>query len=415
MAHIDHYHGGSFAGFNAGALRTANVANALAMSGNTVTIITGDRSQSAILDAAQRFDLHNRVSIHAGGPPIRRMTRWFPRRINPLARGIGRERSADLILIFAANPQTFRRLHAHSQRHGLALTVDVDEWMGPADFSRRSWMTLFPARYEWFMRRLPNLTQSALAISDTMREHLASAGASVLVVPPLHRPFGTATSRRDRTPGKTRLLLPGVRRGGMGKDRCSLQLVSEAIERSPQLAEVVSIDIVGGLEERESARIAARLGRSVELRDHGRIDWAQSRRLLLDADWLVALRDPAVRRLHYAFPSKVTEALVAGTPVIANDYSDMRHYLDSDLSGILVERLDPQSVAKALELAASRRPDRDRLARAAQGLYAPAAVADSLAAFLLPHGEPHATAARTQTRPIATAGEPVDNEGRIRK
>lgn len=357
---------------------------ALAIAGHTVDIISADTKASDLSHVPELFNLPGEVRVIGGAAPRRRgLIGKIPRRIRPTAIEPGLS-LPDLVIVFDPNPMTFRDVNRYCRKNGTPLVLDIDEWMGPRDFSFASWLTLFPLRYELFIRRLPHKVSYAFAISKAMQSHIASAGAKTLLVPPLHDHKVAEifeSDRADRTQ-RTRVVVPGVRKASLGKDRESLELVTSALIEYPELQKLVQIEVVGGVDDPSATAHLAKLSQSACVRNHGKLEWSQMISLVGNSDWLVALRDPSVRRLKYGFPSKVTEALVLGTPVLANDYSDMNTVLSKPKFGKVVEELSTEVVARSLLEISRERRDRAKVSRSALQSFTPQGVSSSIEAFV---------------------------------
>jgi len=74
------------------------------------------------------------------------------------------------------------------------------------------------------------------------------------------------------------------------------------------------------------------------------------------ADWSIVIRDNNLV-VKAGFPTKVTESISAGTPVIANRFSNIEDYLDSSNS-ILIDSIE--ELPEAMVQAVSRKTDVDR-------------------------------------------------------
>lgn len=65
------------------------------------------------------------------------------------------------------------------------------------------------------------------------------------------------------------------------------------------------------------------------------------------ADYMVLLR-PDNRKSNAGFPTKLTEALASGCPVIANATSDITKYVKDGYNGFIVENFDESALSKVL-------------------------------------------------------------------
>lgn len=377
-ARIEYLTPSTFRTVNAGALRNAGVANALALAGHRVAIVTADATAEPIDESWTRI-LDPRVSIVPGGlrsarsNPMRKVRRLLE---GPTTQGIGRSETPDRILVYNPGPVVLRRVRHYCRIHAVPFTVDATEWLSVRDLPG-GWLSPYSWWYVLHMRRLPRRISSALAISTAMREHLASAGARVLVVPPLHEPaIGPRPPRR----GRHRLLVSGSALRPGGKDALTLSVLAGALESAPELAALVTVDVAGRVSG-ASADFIARIGAMTTVAEHGWVSWPRSRELVRAADWLLLIRAPSERRLHFGFPSKVTESLVLGTPVIANSFSDIPATLTSGL-GVVVASASSGDVVSALRTALGESLDPDRVAAEGSVRYAPDVWAARLSAFI---------------------------------
>ena len=91
---------------------------------------------------------------------------------------------------------------------------------------------------------------------------------------------------------------------------------------------------------------------SLQIRFHGRVDQTRLQELIGQSHYSVLLRDKK-RSSDYGFPTKITDSLKQGVPIIYNDTSDLKLYLENttcvecDLSdfqnlieGLLLKRAD---------------------------------------------------------------------------
>lgn len=128
------------------------------------------------------------------------------------------------------------------------------------------------------------------------------------------------------------------------------------------------------------------------VRAHDRVPRAKVVSALRSSDFTVLMRDPGKRFAQAGMPTKVTESLGCGTPVIANITSDLGGFLEDGRDAIVVEEYSADACARALRKAACL-PAAERVVMR-EAAYATArarldyrAYADALDAFLLGGGE----------------------------
>ena len=79
----------------------------------------------------------------------------------------------------------------------------------------------------------------------------------------------------------------------------------------------------------------------------GRVDHKKVLQIVKQSNWAIILRDNN-RVVQAGFPTKLVESISCGTPVLVNDFSNIRDYLDSNNS-ILIDNLNDieQSLVRA--------------------------------------------------------------------
>lgn len=376
-----YYTPSSFRTLNAGALRNAAVARALVLAGHEVKIICGD-GDSEDIDSEWAHLLGDRVVVHPGGPRGRRsLLRGRVGRLlgGPTTQGTGAARLADHVIAYNPDPVMWARLRRSSRQSGVPLTVDMTEWLGARDIPG-GWWTPFGIWYEVHLRTLPYRIDRGVAISSRMAAHLRRGGAPVLVVPPLHEvpPFDMGHIRHDSS---SHLLISGGDLNPSGKDGLTLRLLLGALRVDPALASAMHVHVAGNVAEAGEGLIDE-LRKHVKTTFHGWIPREEFLALLSSVDYLLLLRESRSRRIEYGFPSKVTESLLVGTPVVANEFSDMGQVLRTGSDWMPVDALTTQALLSALRHAFSVSVDRSVIAQDAAGRFTPSAFSAAIADFI---------------------------------
>lgn len=342
--HVAYFTPSRFDTLNAGVLRNLTIASAVAKEYADVVIVhsgppIGEDVAAHIPDG---------VSIVAGGEPsvtslISRIRRY---RYGPVAFAPGGVlHDARAALVYNPGPAMWRRLRRATTNRGIPLLVDVTEWLDLSDAPGGK-LSPFAVSYEWFMRRLPSQILAGIAVSSSLARHLSTFGANVIVVPPLHETredIGHSENSSDRF----RILVSGSALSSGGKDGLSLELLTQSLVADPALAAHFHVHISGELSP-ESVRHAAQLATVAEVTRHGWIGREQNLRLTRDAEGLLVLRDPRSRRLTMGFPSKVTEAVMLGTRVIANRFGDIAGVLEPGREWLPVDELSVEGLQATL-------------------------------------------------------------------
>lgn len=373
----------SFRTVNAGALRNVTLASALVLEGHTVRVAYADSTDCTIAVAWAGL-VPEGVELVANGASRRGLSRAL-RILGGAVRGdLHRFEDADVVILYNPDPVAFRRAQKWTRHRSIGLVVDLSEWLSTADLPLG---LAYGPWYQRFMRTLPSRVQYGLAISTPMRAHLASRGAMVALVPPVHFPvpegvvglpavLGSSPPTDDRS-GRASILVSGAGLTRKGKDLASIMWLVEAIRVDPKLGEVLEFHVAGHLDPTALAAVE-QLRHHATVTVHGWLDYERSLALLRSVDWLLQWRDASNRRATYGFPSKVTEALVNGTPVLTNDFGDVPLWVRSGRDGLVVEKPDPNAVRDALCRATTMRLDRATIAAEAGSRLTPAACAQAV-------------------------------------
>lgn len=368
----------SFRNVNAGAIRNATVANALALSGAQVTVVSADSAGDEVHPTWTQI-LDPAVALEATGPLRTRGVNQVRRLLGAhVERGIRFVHAADAVIIYNPDPFGFGRAVRATAGTATPVIVDMSEWLGPGDLPGRR-LSPYSWCYERFMRTLPPRTEAGIAISTAMAAHLGATGTPVLVLPPLHPPPNRTL--RPRTSNKISLLVTGSGFVKRGKDLATLNDLALAFELQPALSERIVVHVAGRFDPL-GRLLVQRLRASVEVVLHDWLDWSESIRLLEEVDWLVQFRDEGDRRARYGFPSKVTEALVHGTPVLANSFSDVGLLVRHGVDGIVLNDRTPHSIAEALRDASVLALDRAKITSRATKVWTARGASDDLTEFV---------------------------------
>jgi len=243
---------------------------------------------------------------------------------------------ARAIVAYQASSPLLWRLWRFCRRRRIALIADCTEWFQPTHLPGGRWG---PFRWDDGCRRrffLP-MIRRVIVVSSYLERHYRSRGCATLRVPPLVDIVDVPDASLQRRPeGDGRLHL--VYAGSPGKK----DLIGNAIRALESLlrqrAEVV-LHLVGPSREQivdclqGDSRLLDDLGEALIC--HGRVDRQEALRLIAAADFSILVR-PDVRYAHAGFPSKLSESLSLGIPVICNVTSDIAEYVRDGKEGMLL-------------------------------------------------------------------------------
>ncbi len=341
-----------------------NWALSLAEQGHEVSVITTNRNQPAIEQAAASLP-SDRVLPHfyfVDVPPVPKPFNRFrgylteyilwQKRILPKARELDRQFAYEIV-----HHVTWGTIRSSSQLHRLGKPFILgpvgggqkaprafrsyfgDDWRNEA---ARNFLieSVFANPLNQASRRRMQRTSLVLATNrDTasLAQQLGGAKVEYFLDCGLHEEFLIDTPRQGRgVADPLRLIWVGrlVPNKGLLLTLESLAAVDPAYD--------IRLDVYGsGPLESEAHGWIRRLGLESKVALHGRVDWGELRRAYEESDALIftSLRD--------SFGAQLLEAMASGLPVITLNHQGARDFLPKE-AALMVEVTSPQEVVRAL-------------------------------------------------------------------
>jgi glycosyltransferase involved in cell wall biosynthesis len=246
------------------------------------------------------------------------------------------------------------RLQNRLRRAGIPMIADVTEWYLPRD--RR-------ILYRWLMKGDTALRMfcahrrcsGLIAVSKFLVDYYGGRAMPVVNVPVLtdadDPKWQRGETREDRPLRFVYAGTPFVPRG-FAKDR--IDVLVETLVEFMREGYAFELSIVGSSEEQYLARYPhhRQIVRDMDgvLHIRGRVSHEEAIAMLRESDFSVFFRD-SNRATLAGFPTKFTEAITAGIPVITNKSSNIEEYFDRLRCGILLDDAEPESIRRGFESA----------------------------------------------------------------
>jgi glycosyltransferase involved in cell wall biosynthesis len=199
-------------------------------------------------------------------------------------------------------------------------------------------------------RKVIPACDGVICISNYLSEYHRNKGMTTVVIPPLSLEVSKPEQLNRDQNDTIQLVYAGTtsdinRPTSQWKDRIDLMLKKLADVSDDKSLKPFQIDIFGmtmdqyiGMfpnKEKEAGRqVLKQLGERVCF--HGLVPNSEATEGIRKADFTVLIRDKK-RSTMAGFPTKVSESISCGTPVLCNDTSDIKTYVVPELTGLVMD------------------------------------------------------------------------------
>lgn len=234
------------------------------------------------------------------------------------------------------------------QEAGITFAVDCTEWYTPEEFPKGE----ADASYRDHVRLLTEVIDPSvkvIVISSYLERYFAGKGCPVLRIPSVL----DVEALEPEAPLALESDAVRIMYAGSPAKKDSLGVVLEAIGLlGEDELKRLAFDFYGVRDGDLRGYMPARAVLPECVRAHGRVPRGEVVSALRSSDFTVLMRDPDKRFAQAGMPTKVTESLGCGTPVIANITSDLGDYLKDGDDAIVVEEYSAEACARAMGRAA---------------------------------------------------------------
>lgn len=228
------------------------------------------------------------------------------------------------------------------------FAVDCTEWYTPDEFPGGEADPSYLDHIK-LLTEVIDPSVKVITISSYLEHYFAEKGCEVLLVP-------SVLDTVALNPGQPFAAMSdtiSIMYAGSPAKKDSLEVILEAIKLlGEDVLKKLTFDFYGVKDADLYGYMStgAKLPQCVKA--HGRVARAEVLSALCHSDFTVLMRDPEKRFAQAGMPTKVTESLGCGTPVIANITSDLGNYLKDGDNSIVVEEYSAEACAHAMERAA---------------------------------------------------------------
>jgi len=326
---------------DAASARVFGVSRALRLVGHSVTMLPRNRAEPGgpLRLPVDGFDCHLRPAGGRVGSLIGEI--WGG---DYLSRLRGLPTRPDLVIFYGGFVPMCLRVLAHCRRHGIAVASDVVECYDPGHLPLGRlgpfrWMA--HAHFHWFTPRVGHV----ICISRWLNRYYQSRGCRTVQVPPMLDVQGVPwTPARPEAAG-----MRFAYAGHPGRKDLLGNVVAGLAElRSAGIPAVIRLVGVTPDSVRESLRFCGQADVPLDgLAEFSpRVTADKVPALLAECDFLPLLRPP-LRYAEAGFPTKVTEAMASGLPVLANLTSNLDDYLRDGVNAFVASDYSKEAFVEA--------------------------------------------------------------------
>ncbi len=239
-----------------------------------------------------------------------------------------------------------RKVKRYCSCKRILCIADVTEWY--SGLGRSVPIKVIKGMDTFYRMRLLHKKMDGLIVISKYLEKYYHACDNVVNIPPLN-----SLNLRQRPKVPDDLTLKLVYAGSPGlKDRIDLLIESIPFVKRPVTLDIIGINMRDYLSLHPEHK---RLDFADNIVFHGRLPHEEAIEYIQKSDYSCFLRYQD-RVTMAGFPTKFSEAISLGTPVITNESSNISDYIKPGENGIIVNNLKPQTIAAVIDNAPKEMP-----------------------------------------------------------
>lgn len=371
----------------ANALRVRGIAQALSLAGHELAIMDNAPADEPSATLNDTIDVISVDEYRSG------LMSFMPAGIRGIFMGDVSVRHAraknlrpDCIVLYGPHLGYLLRFRRLCRDLRIPLVLDIVEWYQPQDLPGGRFGPYAIAN-EISMRHATKRAEGVIVLSRRLERHYSRReGSQVINIPPLFDAEPTIARKKSEADGRLHLCYAGT-----PARKEAFDVILAALRHANNRGVEFTLHLVGmTANDLASVPGASNLrdcgSESAQIQFYGRVPNSRARQIVAEADFTLLLR-PLRRANQFGFPSKLAESMAVGTPVIANNFSDLDLHLTDKDNAIFLPDLDLETVVSALIRAAEmtpaqRRKMAERALTKARELFTPSAVSGVLSEFL---------------------------------
>jgi glycosyltransferase involved in cell wall biosynthesis len=267
---------------------------------------------------------------------------WFTNLINYV--------SPCAIILYNHPSVATNKIRKYCKRMGIKCYADCTEWYAPKGYSIHA---LIKKADTWYRMQVVNpKLDGIICISTFLSTFYSAKGAKTICVPPLVDKCDTKWNRSEATvDGKLIRLIYAGNPGADTKDKLSLIIDSMRLVLLEHNEIEIEFNVIG-ITAQEYLDLFGNASVEPFVHFFGRVPNNETLSWIKSCDYSIFIRDKNIV-CTAGFPTKFSESIACGTPVLTNDTSDIMSYLIQSKNGFLLDSSSSEGLCKSLFLALS--------------------------------------------------------------
>lgn len=241
-----------------------------------------------------------------------------------------RKTRAGILIAYNYPAIALNKLRNYCNKNNIKCIADVTEWYIPT--GRLIFRLIKGFDSEYRMRFVLPRMDGVIAISEYLYIYYHDR-VKTIKIPPLV----------DKDENKWKVNYPCwhdevrfVYAGTPSAQKERLDLIVDIVENA-KTEKIIQLNVIGVTEEQFNDMYNTTY-RGNHVKFWGRVSNSQVIRIIMESDWSIILREKN-KVVQAGFPTKVSETISCGIPIIANRFSNISDYLN-DSNSILIEDID---------------------------------------------------------------------------
>lgn len=249
-----------------------------------------------------------------------------------------------VVILYSGYSPYLLHLIPWCKKNKIKLIFDAVEWYEPSN--RLFYLTPYYLNIEYAMRALIKKTENVIVISDYLDNYYSKKGCNTLKIPPTLSMEEVQANVDEGFDDIVSL----VYAGSPGRKEY-LDVIVDAIivlngKRLNFCLHVAGVDLEYFYKMYDENRIDTFIKKGF-LVIHGKLPHEKALALVRNSDFSVIIR-PQTKCNNAGFPTKFTESLSVGTPVISTGTSDIKSYLSDGVNGFICEYSSAEALIEKL-------------------------------------------------------------------